>query len=391
MNENVKKALELLSVPRICEILTELCQRDSESPPGNEQATGEYIETFLNGLGIAAKREFVCKSDDGSKDRFNVMARIEGQDNSLLPYLYVGHIDVVPAGNPSAWETPAFEPVIRDGKIYGRGSCDMKGSIACMLHLLECWQKAGVVPKRPLELLFDVDEEYRNRGMRKYLETERKIYFGVVGEPTAHKIDLGHRGIMFIETSFKGRSAHASRPWLGVNAIEQATLFMNRVKEFSKVLAEREDPMLGPASLTTTVIRGGTKTNIIPESCVVETDRRLTVGETTEAAMDEIRAMIADIPGASTKLNAHLPVGWIPEDHPEIDHLKNVFRAVNGAEAEVSVFTATCEAGMLSAQTGAPSVIFGPGDIAQAHQDNEFCSLESLEKAARVFFTFFAE
>ena len=71
--------------------------------------------------------------------------------------------------------------------------------------------------------------------------------------------------------------------------------------------------------------------------------------------------------------------------------MKNVFRAVNGEEAEVSVFTATCEAGMLSEKTGAPSVIFGPGDIAQAHQDNEFCSLESLEKAARVFFVFFAE
>jgi len=391
MEETVKRALEMVSVERICEILTELCRRDSESPPGNEEAVGTYLMEFLAGLGIASERQFVCKSDDGRRDRFNVTARIEGQDNSLLPYLYVGHIDVVPAGNPEAWETPAFEPAIRNGRIYGRGSCDMKGSIACMLHLLECWQKAGVVPHRPLELLFNVDEEYRNRGMRRYLETERRIHFGIVGEPTHHKIDLGHRGIMFIETSFHGRSAHASRPWLGVNAIEQATLFMNRVKEMAPILAKREDPRLGPASLTTTVIRGGTKTNIIPESCIVETDRRLTVGETTGAAMAEIEAMIRDIPGASTKLNAHLPVGWIEEDHPEIDHLKAAFRAVNGEEAEVSVFTATCEAGMLSEKTGAPVVIFGPGDIAQAHQDNEFCELDSLDKAARTFMAFFAE
>lgn len=391
MEESVKRALGMVSVERICEILTELVKRDSESPPGNEQAVGEYLQEFLTGLGIASERQFVCKSDDGSRDRFNVTARIEGQDPNLPAYLYVGHIDVVPAGNPAAWETPAFEPAIRDGKIYGRGSCDMKGSIACMLHLLECWQKAGVVPKRPLELLFNVDEEYRNRGMNRFLETKHRIHFAVVGEPTGHKIDLGHRGIMFISTSFHGRSAHASRPWLGVNAVEQATVFMNRVKEFSKVLAEREDPQLGPASLTTTVIHGGTKTNIIPESCVVETDRRLTVGETIEGAMEEVEAMIRDIPGAATRLNAHLPVGWIEEDHPEIDHLKRSFREVNGEEPEVSVFTATCEAGLLSRETGAPSVIFGPGDIAQAHQDNEFCALDSLKKAAGTFIAFFAE
>lgn len=374
--------LDSVSRQRLTELTIELVKRESEAPPGHEAAVGAYIVDFFQKLKIPVRKQS-CEGE-----RFNVIATIPGSDSTLKPYLYIGHMDVVPAGNPAAWTIMPYEPALQDGKVYGRGAADMKGSIACMLHLAEIFAGKQYCPKRPIQMLFNIDEEHHNTGIKRFIESSPQAELAIIGEPTAVQIHLGHRGVMAYQADFQGKSAHAAQPQLGTNAIEQAMVFCQRVQNLNEGLSLRPDPYLGAGSIVTTMIRGGTKVNTVPEHCTVETDRRLTVGETVSEATQQAKALLEDIPGATLTVTTCCPVGWIEEEHPQVDKLKTAYQTANGEEAVVSVFPACCEAGLFSEATGIPAVIFGPGDIAQAHQTDEYITVDSLEKAARTYIAF---
>lgn len=383
-NQDIQDILAKISPQRLAELTRELIRRESEAPPGHEASVGHFIVSFFQQLGIPVRKQ------DCGNGRFNVIADILGRKPELKPYLYVGHIDVVPAGNPEAWTTPPYEPEERDGRIYGRGAADMKGSVACMLHMAEVFAACRHWPQRPLQMLFNVDEEHHNLGMKTFIASQPQAELAVIGEPTAAQIHLGHRGVMAFQADFQGRSAHAAQPQLGVNAIEQAMLLGSRVQQLNQKLGQKPDPYLGAGSIVTTMIRGGIKVNTVPEHCTAEMDRRLTVGETPELAEMEIRRLLEDIPEAKLQITTCCPTGWIPADHPQVQRLQEAYRTAGGAEAVISVFPACCEAGMLSEAAGIPAVIFGPGDIAQAHQTDEYVTIDSLYQAARTYAAFFA-
>ena len=199
-----------LSEQRVTEILSDLIRRPTDAE------TGDYIIDFLTRCGISAEKQ------DCGDGRFNVVASIPGSTPGRD--LYIGHTDVVPAGDLSAWTTPPFSPAVRGGRLYGRGAADMKGSVAAMLHAAELLA-ALPSPQRGLTMVFDADEECHNTGMKRFLQDPPSGDFAVIGEPSELLLDLGHRGVMAFEAVFRGKSAHAARPETGVNAIDQAAAF----------------------------------------------------------------------------------------------------------------------------------------------------------------------
>lgn len=379
----IQSLLDQVSEERLTELTIELVSRESEAPPGNEAVVGQWITEFIQNLGLPVQKQ------DCENGRFNVIVDIPGQDSSLKPYLYIGHMDVVPPGDLAQWETPPYQPQLRNGRIYGRGTSDMKGSIACMLHIAELLAGSHTQPPRPLRLLFNIDEEHQNLGLWKYLETKPEAELALIGEPTGAQIHLGHRGVMAFQVDFNGKGAHAARPQLGINAIEQAVDFCKQAEQLNQTLLQQPDPLLGPGMISVTMIEGGTKVNVVPQSCRVRLDRRLTAGETPEAALHQMETLAAAYPQATVAITTCCPVGRIDETSPHVKRMQDAFAEANGREAEISVFPATCEAGLFEEHTGVPALIFGPGDIAQAHQTNEYIETQSLYTAAKAFLAFF--
>lgn len=372
----IGELLAMVSKERAVSLAMELIRRPSDAE------TGAFILDFLRRAGIRAERQ------DCGEGRFNVVARIPGRAAGRKGLLYIGHTDVVPAGDPSAWRSPPFSPRLEGGRLYGRGAADMKGGLAAMLHAAERLARLPA-PAREVTMLFDADEECQNLGMKRFLQGTVEGSFAVVGEPTGVQACLGHRGVMAFEAVFSGKSAHAARPELGVNAVMQAVSFCRAAGEFGERLAARAVPPLGKGLLTVTAVSGGTQVNMVPERCAVRLDRRLTAGETPEEAQRQLRQLLEPFPGASLRATTCCPACLCPEGLPDAGRLMAAARA-GGGEGGAAVFPATCEAGLFSAQTGIPAAIFGPGSISQAHQTDEFAYTRELLSAARAYLLFFS-
>ena len=365
---------------QLTKIAMDLIALESEAPPGREGRTGDYIFHFLEDAGLDPRRQY-C-----SADRFNVTAELGRGEEGGLKVLYCGHMDVVPAGDAALWITPPYEPDIREGRLYGRGACDMKGSLACALYAAkELAARSGEFPGK-LMFLFDVDEEHQNKGLYRYLEDAPKIDFAVVGEPTNMEVALGHRGVMAFEITFTGKSAHAARPEEGLNAIYAAERFISKIREI------QDKAKGGPAAgaMQVTVIRGGTKVNMIPQDCNLQMDCRLGPGESvegTEEMIDRILQEISENTGCSCGLRilTSCPAGWCSPDTPPLLAVEEVLREYRGEAPGNTVFGASCEAGMLQKYLGIPAIILGPGSIRQAHITDEYITLAQLEDGAEIY------
>jgi len=374
---------------RTAQLLKELVLRESEAPPGNEAAVGEHLFDFFKNLGYCPEKQY-CDSR-----RFNLLVRIPGKGRNRKTFLYSGHMDVVPAGDYAGWASPPYAPEVRNGRLYGRGSCDMKGSIACMMHFCELLAKNKLVPEHDLLLFLDVDEEHHNLGMKEFLKHPAKADFAVIGEPTEMEIALGHRGVMAFSVTFFGKGAHASQPQNGINSILYAGRFFMEAEKLNREISKKTDPLLGAGSVGVTMINGGVKVNTIPERCTVQLDRRLTAGETKAGALHQIESLIGKMrrndPSvrAEVEITTYCPPGRLPEDNPYLEALCEAVMENTGTKPGYTAFTASCEAGLLTQETGIPAVILGPGSIAQAHRTDEYIELSQLLLGAKIYASFF--
>lgn len=376
-----------MSVPtgeRAVKLAQDLVRLPSEAPPGAEKAVAERLAEVLSAAGLEVQLV------EAAPDRPNVVARLRGEVPGPT-LLYQGHIDVVPAGDHSLWHFPPYAGVIQDGKLYGRGAADMKGGVAAMTAAALKLKEERMPLKGDLVLAFVVDEEVTNRGAKKLVADGLKADWAVIGEPTNLEIALGHRGVVAFKVRTSGRAVHAAQGQSGVNAIEKAFSFAREIFDFGQTLAERNHPLLGSASLHLTTIIGGTKVNIIPDTCEMMLDRRLLPGETKERAEAEIAGIIERLSArdkdfrATLAVTTYCPPGEIPAGHPLVQALRDATQKVLGMPAQHKGFEATCEASIITNGLGTPAVIFGPGRIAQAHNADEYVEVDQIMAAADIY------
>jgi acetylornithine deacetylase len=325
---------------------------------------------------------FSVEIDEIAPNRSNVVARLGPSDAPAL--MLNGHLDVV---GVEGMVHPPFAADVRDNRIYGRGSADMKGGVAAMCAAAVL----GYSPKAKRQILITavVDEEYESLGMRALLASGVRADAAIITEPTRLAICPAHRGFVWFEVGFTGRAAHGSRYDIGIDAIMHAGLFLTELDELEKKRdAGPLHRLLGRGSLHASTIQGGVGLTTYPEKCDLRVERRTLPGESPEMAMAEITDAVArvrskrpDLDARVTFIKAQLPSD-VPGDSPIVMRLRTALER-EGMPVKIEGLSAWTDAALLN-EAGIPAICFGPGDIALAHAAEEFVSVDEIERATRV-------
>lgn len=367
----------------------ELVRIPSENPTGSEARVADWLEDYLRGLGLPVERDRVAEG------RENVVAEIAGE--AAQPALvFLNHMDTVPAGE--GWTRDPFAAECAEGRLWGRGTCDMKGGLAAALVALRGLKKkvdAGARPLRTVRCCLVVDEESPwMRGAAAAIERGRIGARDVVlaCEPTRMRLVTAQKGAMWYEVLISGRSAHASVPHAGADAVLAGARTVLRLHAEAASL-KASDPLLGRTTVVASVVQGGRKTNIVADRCRLEADVRfvppLGVADARGLVERAARAACAETPGTSAEVRA------LSVDRPPIFSdlgseggaiLSRALAEAAGAPPEPAGVSYYSDAGLAAARTGSRQCfLLGPGNVEQAHGPDEFVDIEELRRAARVF------
>jgi len=358
-----------------------LVQIDSRNPTLVPGAPGEgecarALASVLDDWG------FSVELTDSPPGRPNVIARLGPSDTPAL--MLNGHLDVV--GVEGMIHEP-FSAEVRDNRIYGRGSADMKGGLAAMC--VAALAAASSQARRQILITAVVDEEYDSIGMRALLDSGVRAEAAIITEPTRLAICPAHRGFAWIDVSLRGRAAHGSRYDIGVDAITHAGLLL---AELDRVEQTREagplHPLLGRGSLHASRIHGGVGYSTYPEQCDLAIERRMLPGESIEKAVREITDACERVKGSRPDFDARVTLSTaqlpsdVPPDAPIVRRLKGALEREN-LPVGIEGLSAWTDAALLN-EAGIPAICFGPGDIALAHAAEEFVPIEEISVATRV-------
>ena len=375
--------------PETLEILSELIKFQTVSGTSNVKLI-EYCEKKLNKLGATSFKTF-----DEAKRRVNLFSTISGKQKlNEGGIILSGHTDVVPA-SAKDWSSDPFIATQKNNKVYGRGSSDMKGFIACSLALAPYFSSQSL--KKPIHFSFTYDEETACQGAPIMIEELKKRNLNcsvcIVGEPTNMKAVQAHKGCYEYSTHFTGLAGHGSAPDKGVNAVEYASRFVNKLMELREELKKRKpkNSVFTPPYTTLGIgrIKGGLARNVIADQCVVDWELRPVVPEDGEFVNKNMDAYVKDIllpemkkvyPKADIRKEIIGEIiGFNKEEDSEAINLICNLTGDNSREV-VSFGT---EAGLFQ-EIGISTVVCGPGSVEQAHTIDEYVSFDQLKRCLKM-------
>lgn len=364
---------------RVAQLLRELIALPSVNPafrPGGDIFAGEArVADFL--ADRARKAGLDVEFQEVFPGRNNVIVRLLPKGEVKRRIMLAPHMDTV-GGDVEGGKL--FQPVAKEGRLHGRGACDTKGSVAAMFESLVRVAAKGKRPENT-ELVFLglVDEENEQMGSRHFAKHGFKADLAIVGEPTKLRVVTAHKGNFWLRLQTRGRSAHGSQPHRGRNAVLAMARFVQVLEtEYADLLRKNRHPLLGSATVNVGTIQGGSQANVVPNECSITIDRRTLPGETETSIRRELRALLKKR-GIAASISDHKRVKCLPLNTDPGLPLVRRFMAVARQRNPIGV-DYFCDASPLS-RGGTPSVVFGPGDIAQAHTSDEWIALESLNAA----------
>ena len=343
----------------------------------------DYIKKYLDNYDISST---IFPNENGQKA--SLYATIGPATESGIGLS--AHTDVVPVTGQE-WATDPFTLTEKDQRLYGRGTCDMKGFLACVLAMVPEFKSKKL--KMPIHLLFSYDEEIGCIGVRPMINklgTELvKPKYVIVGEPTSMQVVDAHKGIQSYMTEVTGFEAHSSVPENGVNAINYANLLIMKLMQISEEAKSFANDRFLPSysSIHIGTIEGGTARNIIPKKCRFFWEIRSLPGFNVQAVLDELNAYSEELmidmrktyQDASIITDCHNQVSaFATSDNKQGQHLKSLVMKWAGQNDTFAVSYAT-EAGLFETG-GCPTVVCGPGNIEQAHKPDEYIEIRELEK-----------
>lgn len=359
------------------ELSRELIEFNTINPPGNELSCIRHLEKILAGAGLETSLQ------DFAPDRANLIARI-GHRGSKSPLCFTGHVDTVPLGN-APWSVDPFAGEIIDGKMYGRGSTDMKCGVAAFVAAIA--NMAGQLKGTGgAVLVITAGEEI---GCEGAFHLARAGILGragaiVVAEPTSNAALVGHKGALWLRLTFKGVTAHGSMPHLGVNAAFKAARAITALESFQFNVAPH--PHLGSPTLNVGTVRAGLNVNSVPDLAEIGVDIRSIPGLDHARIQEHLKAELGD----EVSIEPIVDVGavWTDPASPWLNDVYDIVREVTGQGAGAEPQTApyfTDASALTPAFGGPPTVILGPGEAAKAHQTDEYCSVQRIREAADIY------
>jgi len=350
--------------------------------------------------GVAAVLAAACEArgldvrvTEAAPGRPNLTARLGPYGAPGL--LLLAHTDTVPVGD--GWTVPALGGTVSGGRIYGRGTSDMKGGIAAsvvaMAALRRAAAEAGTELPLPVTLAAVADEEETGIGARAFTATPGEPYAAaIVPEPTEMQTIRACRGDCYVEVEVRGTAAHAGDPDTGANAIYGAARIIEAVRALHEDNRARPHPLLGPRTWNVGLVQGGSGTAVVPDGCHVSIDRRLLPGETGAHAVAEIAGVLEALRldglglTARTWLGMEMPGFETPEDHPLVRTAHAASVAAGAPARPIGGWTAACDGGFVARDLGVPAIVLGPGSVVdQAHRPDESVSIAELTVAARTY------
>jgi acetylornithine deacetylase/succinyl-diaminopimelate desuccinylase family protein len=374
--------VDAVELSAIVEIARALMRCESVNPPGDERETSRLVAAHLKDVG--ARDVEVVQTGDR---RASVVARFGAPGGRVLAWN--GHTDVVSAGDEAQWTTPPFSPEVREGRLWGRGAVDMKGPVACLLHALTMIERAGLQLEGEVAVSVAADEETGGSLGSGYLAQQGVfdgIDAGICGEPSSLNAVVAARGRLWLELTLIGKGAHASQPELGTNAVLAAAEVLQGL---SAIELGSTHPLLGSATLTPTMIEGGSSPNSVPDRCTITIDRRLLPSDDAVLVTAEIRAVLEQAKmrhGIEYELLQRAlfePTEIDPESEIVVT-VQDVTEIALGRRAETTGMAGSTDARFLIG-AGVPTVIFGPGDASEAHVIDESIALDELRRGALAY------
>jgi acetylornithine deacetylase ArgE len=353
--------------------------RPLHGPEIGEHQVTAYLEQFFTRLSIPSERQPVAPGRD------NIVARCDSP-GATRTLLLEAHQDTVPTDRMII---DPFGASVEDGRLYGRGACDVKGGMAAML--LAFARIARDKPKGAANVIMacTVDEEYGTLGVRELVRRGLRADMAVVAEPTRLQIVNAHKGAVRWYLTAQGRSCHSSAPEQGVNAIYRMAGLLVAIEQYAEWLrTSPADPRLGPPTLNVGRIDGGLSVNTVPDSCRIEIDRRFLPGEDPRVALEQFVAYLKK--GTSgVAFECSQPWSAMPALSAEgsAELVARLGRAIDDVlgSHEVTAVPYGTDASTI-ASVGVPTVVFGPGDVARAHTADEWVSINEVEEASEILY-----
>ena len=379
----------MLTLPQF---LAELVRRPSVNPMGRadlpadivlEHRVTAFLEHELRNIGVTPRRQTV------SPGRDNLIAVYDPPTPPPFTVLFECHQDTVPV---DAMTVDPFGGVIEGGKLYGRGACDVKAGAAVMFAAFARLVKERRPGSARVVLAYTVDEEHTFLGVQELVKSGLDVAYAIVAEPTMLNIVRAHKGVVRWQIETHGRACHSSRPEQGVNAIYRMGRLLVALEEYAGRLRDQPpDPLLGPRTLAVGRVAGGVSPNTVPDFCRIDIDRRLLPGEVPAAVIADVDAFLKASPGVDFPFTTHPPKLACPPLSPTLsaELVASFGRSIDAVVGghEVHAVPYGTDASTI-AEAGIPVLVFGPGDIAQAHTTDEWIDLSQLEPAAEILLRF---
>lgn len=369
---------------RVVRLLREMVAIESVNlayPGGTgEAAMADYVETWARGAGLRVERQEL------ETGQANVLVTLD-VPNPTGTLLFEAHMDTVALAPMER----ALDAEVRDGRVYGRGACDTKGSMAAMMVAMERLATQRDELAVNVALVAVVDEEHAFTGVLRYIDSDAEATAAVVGEPTDLRLVIAHKGCVRGEIRTTGKAAHSAEPHLGVNAIDAMADVLVGLRELPETLGRQSHPLLGSPTFSVGLIEGGTGVNVVPAACAITYDRRILPGERPDAALAEIDAVLAGVQTRREDATIERPAPYLVSDSLDTDPDEPLVVAGSAAceaagldPAPIGVPYGT-DASKLQTRRGIPAVVLGPGSIAQAHGADEFVPIDELRRAAEIY------
>jgi len=371
MSQAAKLLRELIALPSV---------NPAFLPPGDPRAGEQRVADFL--AAITARAGLDVEVQEVFPLRANLLARLAPWGKTRQRILLAPHLDTVGGESPEI-----FRPREKHGRLHGRGACDTKGSVAAMLTALTELARSARRPGQT-EIVFAglADEENGQGGSRALVAKGFKADLAIVGEPTLLQAVTAHKGDLWLQLETRGRAAHGSRPDLGRNAVHEMARIVDWLETtYAAALRQRRHPLLGHPTVSVGAIAGGTQPNIVPDRCRISIDRRTIPGETEASVRREIKSLLHSHAVKAELLNIRNAPCPALETELKLPLVQRFLASIGQRRAVGAHYF--CDAAVL-AQGGIPSVVFGPGDIAQAHTADEWISLRQLEQGSRMLLQF---
>jgi acetylornithine deacetylase len=371
MTKTEKLLRELIALPSVNPAFL-----PARHPHAGEQRVADFLAATAAQAGLEVEFQPV------SKGRSNLLARLSPRGKAQQRVLLAPHLDTVNATDEQ------FTPGKRNGRLFGRGACDTKGSAAAMLMALCEMAQDGQRPA-DTEIIFAglVDEEHGQAGSRALVASGLRADLAIVGEPTRLEVVTAHKGTLWLELETRGKSAHGSCPELGRNAVHAMARIVDLLQTaYAAQLRRRRHGLLGCGTVSVGAICGGSQANIVPDRCTILVDRRTVPGETEAGVRRELKAVLRRQNLKAAFVKKDLPACLPLETDPKLPLVARFLQSV-GQRRPVGVRYFS-DASVLG-HGGIPSVVFGPGDIAQAHTAKEWISQKSLQTATACLLKFF--